>query len=84
MRTPTFQIGQEVHIARNHCSTCCKLESGLKHPIRVQAIQDYNDRGFAYRIQDASGVHYEVGEQCLCSDPAGHSSSPCLYCRQAA
>ena len=84
MACPIFEIGSEVHIARNHCPTCGELESELKHPVRIESIQDYGDRGFAYRVRDAGGVHYEVSEPCLCSSATGHSSSPCQFCQQSA
>ena len=77
-----FELEQEVHIAQEHCPQCCKLETELKHPIRVLAIRPYTDIGFTYRVQDAAGMHYEVSEKCLCSDASGHSGSPCQHCGQ--
>jgi hypothetical protein len=79
-----FQVGQEVHVAQQHCDLCRKLEHCLQHPLRVQAVYPYDDRGFAYRVQDAAGAHYEVSESCLCTHASGHASSPCIYCGQLA
>jgi hypothetical protein len=83
MSEPHFELGQEVHIAREHCPQCRKLETELKHPVRISAILPYAEVGFTYRIQDAAGRHYEVSERCLCTDPSGHSDSPCQHCGQA-
>lgn len=84
MSSPRFQVGQEVHVAQQHCEICRKLEGCLKHPLMVQSIDPYNGRGFAYRVRDAAGAHYEVSESCLCTDPQGHSQSPCVHCGQLA
>ena len=79
-----FHVGQEVHVAQQHCDICRRLEGCLKHPLFVQAVYPYEDRGFAYRVKDAAGAHYEVSESCLCTDPAGHTASPCIHCGQQA
>jgi hypothetical protein len=84
MSLPKFEVGQEVHVAQQHCNICRKLEGCLKHPLTVQAVLPYGDRGFSYRVHDAVGAHYEVAESCLCTDAAGHSQSPCIHCGQAA
>jgi hypothetical protein len=81
MGAPMFNIGQEVHIAQKHCAQCRKLETELKHPIRVKTVIPYGDE-FTYRVEDAQGAHYEVNECCLCTSPSGHSSSPCVFCGQ--
>jgi len=78
-----FELEQEVHIAQEHCSQCRKLETELKHPVRILAILPYAEVGFTYRVQDAGGMHYELSEKCLCTDPSGHSDSPCQHCGQA-
>jgi hypothetical protein len=72
----------EVHIVRNHCSSCSEVESRMQHPIRVRAIMAYGER-FTYRIEDAKGACFNVNEACLCSNASGHSSDPCLFCGQA-
>ncbi len=79
-----FQVGQEVHVAQQHCDLCRKLEGCLKHPLIVQSIIPTMIAGLLIVLSDATGSHYEVSESCLCTDPAGHSSSPCVYCGQAA
>ena len=33
-----FEIGQEVHVAQDHCIVCKKLEL-VQHPVRVMAIK---------------------------------------------
>ena len=81
MVEPRFEIGQEVHVAQDHCSGCKKLELELQHPVRVMAIKPYGD-GFQYRIKDGRGMHYETKEVCLCSRPSGHRGSPCNFCGQ--
>ena len=54
MVEPRFEIGQEVHVAQDHCGGCKKLELELQHPVRVMAIKPYGD-GFQYRIKDGRG-----------------------------
>ena len=81
MPEPRFEIGQEIHIAQNHCAHCRQLEIELKHPVIVKAVVPYGEES-TYRVEDANRVHYEVKECCLCTNPAGHSSSPCAYCGQ--
>ena len=81
MAEPCFEIGQEVHVAQDHCGGCKKLEFELQHPVRVMAITPYGN-GFQYRIKDARGMHYETKEDCLCSRPSGHRGSPCNFCGQ--
>ena len=83
MREPLFEIGNEVHLVRNHCQTCRKLEADLRHPEIVIAATPY-EQEFEYRIEDASGAHYETRESCLCRSGSGHRSSPCEFCGQAA
>ena len=82
MAEPCFRLRQEVHVVRNHCSSCRELESRMQHPIRVRAIMAYGER-FTYRIEDAKGACFNINEACLCSSPSGHSSSPCVFCGQA-
>jgi hypothetical protein len=82
MPEPRFEVGQDVHIARNHCPQCCELETELEHPIRVAAVLPYDDAGFAYRVQDAGGIHYEVNEKCLCTNHSGHTKNHCQHCGQ--
>jgi len=82
MAEPRFEIGQEVHVAQDHCGVCKKLELELQHPVTVMAIKPYGD-WFEYRIEDARGVHYQTKEVCLCSRQSGHSGSPCKFCGQA-
>jgi len=81
MPEPRFEIGQQVHIAQNHCAHCRELENELKHPVIVKAVIPYGDES-TYRVQDAVELHYEVKECCLCTDARGHSSSYCAYCGQ--
>ena len=58
MPEPRFEIGQQVHIAQNHCAHCRELENELKHPVIVKAVIPYGDES-TYRVQDAVGLHYE-------------------------
>ena len=81
MLQPRFQIGQEVHITQNHCAHCRELEYELKHPVTVIAVIPYGDEA-TYRVEDTNWLHYEVKECCLCTNPAGHCSTPCAYCGQ--
>jgi hypothetical protein len=55
MAEPRFEIGQQVHVAQDHCSVCKKLELELQHPVRVMAIKPYGD---GFRIKDGRGMHY--------------------------
>jgi hypothetical protein len=82
MAEPYFKLRQEVHVVRNHCSSCRELESRMRHPIMVRAILAYGER-FTYRIEDAKGACFNVNEACLCSSASGHSSDPCVFCGQA-
>ena len=79
MATPRFAVGQEVHVAQNHCAGCQKLELELRHPVRVKSIEPYRDE-FEYRIEDARGAHFQTKEECLCTRSSGHQGSPCKFC----
>jgi hypothetical protein len=81
MGTPYFEIGQEVHIVKNHCASCRELELQMRNPIAVKAIMPYGE-GFTYRIEDAKGACFNISEACLCSSASGHSSKPCAFCGQ--
>src|SRR6266568_8944141 len=82
MADPYFKLRREVHVVRNHCASCSKLESQMQHPIKVRAILAYGE-GFTYRIEDAKGACFNISEACLCSSSSGHSSRPCVFCGQA-
>jgi len=36
MTEPRFEIGQEVHVAQDHCNGCKKLE--LQHPVSTTVL----------------------------------------------
>src|SRR6266705_4965009 len=74
MADPYFKLRREVHVVRNHCASCSKLESQMQHPIKVRAILAYGE-GFTYRIEDAKGACFNISEACLCSSSSGHSST---------
>ena len=81
MAEPRFEIGQEVHVAQNHCGLCKKLEFELRHPVRVRGVGPHGDE-FEYRIEDVQGARYQTKEGCLCSRPSGHRGNPCDFCGQ--
>lgn len=81
MANPYFDLGQVVHVVRNHCASCRELDSQMQHPIKVRTILAYGE-AFTYRIQDAKGASFNINEACLCRSPSGHRSTPCEFCGQ--
>ncbi len=81
MVDPHFKLREEVHVVRNHCAACGRLESQMQHPTKIRAVMAYGE-GFTYRIEDKKGACFNINGACLCSSSSGHESNPCVFCGQ--